>query len=41
MQYAFTTMTQEQSEEIAYHWHYDGEYAFYDMEASGNLSQAS
>lgn len=28
MQYAFTTLTQEQAEEIAYLWHYDGEYAF-------------
>lgn len=26
-------MTQEQAEEIAFHWHYEGEYSFYDMEA--------
>ena len=26
-------MTQEQAEVIAYNWHYDGEYSFYDMEA--------
>ncbi|QTN01423.1 GNAT family N-acetyltransferase [Sediminibacillus dalangtanensis] len=26
-------MTQRQAEEIAYKWHYPGEYSFYDMEA--------
>ena len=26
-------MTQEQAEEIAFNWHYDAEYSFYDMEA--------
>ncbi|WP_093045718.1 GNAT family N-acetyltransferase [Thalassobacillus cyri] len=26
-------MTQHQAEEIARHWHYDGEYSFYDIEA--------
>lgn len=26
-------MTQEQAEMIAFNWHYDGEYSFYDMEA--------
>lgn len=26
-------MTQEQAEEIAFHWHYDSEYSFYDMDA--------
>lgn len=26
-------MTQKQEEEIVYHWHYEGEYSFYDMEA--------
>ncbi|QPC48302.1 GNAT family N-acetyltransferase [Mangrovibacillus cuniculi] len=26
-------MTQEQAEEIAYTWHYDGVYSFYNMEA--------
>ncbi|MFJ7934925.1 GNAT family N-acetyltransferase [Sporosarcina sp. NPDC096371] len=33
MVYNFKTMTQEQAEDIAYSWHYDGEYSFYDMEA--------
>ncbi len=26
-------MTQEQAEDIAFNWHYDGDYSFYDMEA--------
>lgn len=26
-------MTQEQAENIAYNWHYNGEYSFYNMEA--------
>ena len=33
MGYHFTIMTQEQAENIAFTWHYDGEYSFYDMEA--------
>ncbi|MGR3764524.1 GNAT family N-acetyltransferase [Rossellomorea sp. NS-SX7] len=33
MTYRFEIMTQQQAEEIAYNWHYDGEYSFYDMEA--------
>ncbi|WP_174615580.1 GNAT family N-acetyltransferase [Virgibacillus ihumii] len=33
MTYEFKKMTQEQAEEIAYNWHYDGEYSFYDIEA--------
>ena len=33
MGYHFTIMTQEQAEDIAFTWHYDGEYSFYDMEA--------
>ncbi|MDX8046250.1 GNAT family N-acetyltransferase [Gracilibacillus sp. S3-1-1] len=33
MTYEFKVMTQEQAEDIAYNWHYDGEYSFYDMEA--------
>ncbi|MFB4166942.1 GNAT family N-acetyltransferase [Virgibacillus sp. JSM 102003] len=33
MTYAFEIMTQEQAEDIAYNWHYDGIYSFYDMEA--------
>ncbi|WP_404469614.1 GNAT family N-acetyltransferase [Sutcliffiella horikoshii] len=33
MMYKFEKMTQEQAEEIAHNWHYDGDYAFYDMEA--------
>lgn len=32
MMYKFEMMTQEQAEEIAHNWHYDGEYSFYDME---------
>jgi len=26
-------MTQEEAEEIAYNWHYEGKYSFYDIEA--------
>jgi len=33
MEYKFEIMTQEQAEEIAFTWHYDAEYSFYDMEA--------
>ncbi|CAI9387564.1 Mycothiol acetyltransferase [Bacillus sp. T2.9-1] len=33
MAYEFSVMTQEQAENIAFNWHYDGEYSFYDMEA--------
>lgn len=33
MTYHFEIMTQGQAEEIAFKWHYDGEYSFYDMEA--------
>lgn len=33
MEYKFKLMTQEQAEEIAFNWHYDAEYSFYDMEA--------
>ncbi|WP_459501480.1 GNAT family N-acetyltransferase [Bacillus sp. C1] len=33
MNYTFEVMTQKQAEEIAYHWHYEGKYSFYDMEA--------
>ncbi|TCI36442.1 MULTISPECIES: GNAT family N-acetyltransferase [unclassified Exiguobacterium] len=33
MTYKFALMTQAQAETIAFSWHYDGEYAFYDMEA--------
>ncbi len=33
MNYAFEIMMQEQAEDIAYNWHYDGIYSFYDMEA--------
>ncbi|MFJ7971526.1 GNAT family N-acetyltransferase [Psychrobacillus sp. NPDC096389] len=31
MAYQFKTMTQEQAENIAFNWHYDAEYSFYDM----------
>lgn len=33
MAYAFEFMTQQQAKDIAYKWHYDGVYSFYDMEA--------
>ncbi|KAB2454921.1 GNAT family N-acetyltransferase [Bacillus sp. CH126_4D] len=33
MVYTYTVMTQEEAEEIAYNWHYEGEYSFYDIEA--------
>lgn len=33
MPYTFQKMTEKQAEHIAYHWHYDGKYAFYNMEA--------
>jgi [ribosomal protein S18]-alanine N-acetyltransferase len=33
MTYLYQVMTQEQAEEIAFQWHYDGEYSFYDMES--------
>ena len=33
MEYEFEFMTQEQAEEIAFNWHYDAEYSFYDMKA--------
>ncbi|RHB48877.1 GNAT family protein [Exiguobacterium sp. AM39-5BH] len=33
MTYQFAVLTQQQSEAIAYTWHYEGDYAFYDMEA--------
>lgn len=33
MTYTVGVMTQEHAENIAFNWHYDGEYSFYDMEA--------
>lgn len=33
MTYSFQLTTQEQAEEVAYSWHYEGPYAFYNMEA--------
>jgi len=33
VEYKFEIMTQEQAEEIAFNWHYDAEYSFYDLEA--------
>lgn len=33
MAFKFTIMTQEQAETIAFTWHYDSEYSFYDLEA--------
>ncbi len=40
MIYTFTVMTQEEAEEIAYNWHYEGKYSFYDIEADeGDLAE--
>lgn len=33
MDYEFSRMSQEQAEDIAYNWHYEGDYSFYDIEA--------
>lgn len=33
MDYVFTCITQKQAEDIAFNWHYEGEYSFHDMEA--------
>ncbi|MCC5893722.1 GNAT family protein [Exiguobacterium sp.] len=33
MGYQFALLSQDQAETIAYTWHYDDDYAFYDMEA--------
>lgn len=33
MDIQFKPITQEQAEQIAHHWHYEGIYAFYNMEA--------
>jgi len=33
MDYIFQKMTQEQAQDIAENWRYDGEYSFYDMDA--------
>lgn len=33
MTHHFAVLTQQQAETIAYTWHYEGDYAFYDMEA--------
>lgn len=33
VQYIFRKMTQVQAEEIAFSWHYEGDYSFYDIEA--------
>ncbi|KGI86558.1 acetyltransferase [Exiguobacterium mexicanum] len=34
MTHQFAVLTQPQAETIAYTWHYEGDYAFYDMEAN-------
>ncbi len=34
MDYTFTVMNQKEAEEIAYNWHYEGKYSFYDIEAA-------
>ncbi len=33
MGYTYTVMKREEAEEIAYNWHYEGKYSFYDIEA--------
>ena len=33
MTFKFEIMTQDNAEDIALNWHYDGEYSFYDIEA--------
>ena len=33
MKYKFELMTQEQAEDIAYNWHYQGDFSFYNMES--------
>ncbi|UFT98419.1 GNAT family N-acetyltransferase [Radiobacillus kanasensis] len=33
MEYKFSFLTQKQAEKIAFNWHYDGDYSFYDLEA--------
>ncbi|PRX76063.1 hypothetical protein B0G93_11015 [Bacillus sp. V-88] len=33
MTYRFNVLTQEQAENIAFTWHYEGDYSFYDMKA--------
>lgn len=33
MSFKFDVMTQDQAEEIAHNWRYDGEYAFYNLDA--------
>ncbi|GAA0603844.1 GNAT family protein [Virgibacillus siamensis] len=33
MTYEFKKITQKQAEDIAYNWHYEDKYSFYDMEA--------
>lgn len=36
MTYHFSTLTQPQAETIAFTWHYDGAYAFYNLEADAD-----
>ncbi len=31
MVYEFSVITQEQAENIAFNWHYNGEYSFYNI----------
>lgn len=33
MDYNFSEMSQEQAENIALNWHYEGKYSFYDVDA--------
>ena len=40
MSYRIKKITQEQAEDIAYNWHYEGDYSFYDMETDQEDLQA-
>ncbi|WP_025115984.1 GNAT family N-acetyltransferase [Lysinibacillus fusiformis] len=40
MSYRFQPISQEQAEYIAYNWHYEGHYSFYDIEADQEDLQA-
>lgn len=40
MSYRIQPISQEQAEDIAYNWHYEGDYSFYDMEADQGDLQA-
>lgn len=41
MEFEFREMTQKEAEEIAFNWHYEGEYPFYAREADEEDWQSS